>query len=90
MKLRKIRLKYFEHVKKMGEERQVKKTINAKMLRRMPAGRLRKRWKVVIRKHLEGSELSRGKLPQKFWTENNEGNSCRRYESTIPQEAKLK
>ena len=51
-------MKWFEHVERMGEERQVKRIINAEMRGRRPVGRPRTRWKDVLLRDLEGSGLS--------------------------------
>ena len=50
LKLKRARLKWFGHVERMGDERQVKKIMNAEMKRRRPVGRPRTRWKDVIKK----------------------------------------
>ena len=48
LKLRCARLKWFDHVERMGDERQVKKIVNAEMEGKIPVGRPRTRWKYVI------------------------------------------
>ena len=58
MKLRKARLKWFGHVERMGEERQVKRIFEAEMQGRRPVGRPRTRWKDVLLRDLDGSGLS--------------------------------
>ena len=58
LKLRKARLKWFGHMERMGEERQVKRIMQAEMQGRRPRGRPRTRWKDVLRRDLEGSGLS--------------------------------
>ena len=60
MKLRRARLKWFGHVERMGEERQVKGVMNAVMEGRRPVGRPRTRWKDVLRRDLRSSGLSLG------------------------------
>ena len=58
LKLRRARMKWFGHVERMGEERQVKRVMRAQMQGRRPRGRPRTRWKDVIRRDLETSGLS--------------------------------
>ena len=58
MKLRRARMKWFGHVERMGEERQVKRIMNAEMEGRRPVGRPRTRWKNVMQRDLEASGLS--------------------------------
>ena len=58
LKLRKARLKWFGHMERMGEERQVKRIMRARMQGRRPRGRPRTRWNDVLRRDLEGSGLS--------------------------------
>ena len=58
LKLRKARLKWFGHVERMGDERQVKRVMNATMVGRRPVGRPRTRWKDVIARDLSASGLS--------------------------------
>ena len=48
LKLRRPRLKWFDHVEKMGDERQVRVIMNAEMEGRRPVGIPRTRWKDVI------------------------------------------
>ena len=58
VKLRRARMKWFGHVERMGEERQVKRIMNAEMEGRRPVGRPRTRWKDVLRRDLGSSGLS--------------------------------
>ena len=58
LKLRRARMKWFGHVERMGEEREVKRVMRAQMQGRRPRGRPRTRWKDVIRRDLETSGLS--------------------------------
>ena len=58
LKLRRARLKWFGHVERMGDERQVRRITKAEMEGRRPVGRPRTRWKDVIRRDLESSGLS--------------------------------
>ena len=48
LKLRRARMKWFGHVERMGEERQVKRIMQAEMWGRRPRGRPRTRWKDVL------------------------------------------
>ena len=57
LKLRRARLKWFGHVERMGDERQVKKIMNAEMEGRRPVGRPRTRWRDVIQRDLESTGL---------------------------------
>ena len=58
LKLRRVRLKWFGHVERMNEERQVKRMIDAEIEGRKPVGRPGTRWKVVIRRDWKSSDLS--------------------------------
>ena len=58
LKLRRARMKWFGHVKRMGDERQVKKIMNATMEGRRPVGKPRTRWKGGLERDLESSGLS--------------------------------
>ena len=58
LKLRRARMKWLGHVERMGDERQVKKILNATMEGRRPVGRPRTRWKDVLGRDLESSGLS--------------------------------
>ena len=58
LKLRNARMKWFGHVERMGEDRQVKRIMQAGMQGRRPVGRPRTRWKAVLRRDLEPSGLS--------------------------------
>ena len=51
-------MKWFGHVERMGDERQVKRIMKAEMQGRRPVGRPRTRWKDVLRRDLEKSGLS--------------------------------
>ena len=57
LKLRRARLKWFGHVVRMGDERQVRRITKAEMEGRRPVGRPGTRWKDVIRRDLESSGL---------------------------------
>ena len=57
LKLRRARMKWFGHVERMGEDRQVKRIMQVEMSGRRPRGRPRTRWKDVVRRDLEGSGL---------------------------------
>ena len=58
LKLRRARLKWLGHVERMGDERQVKRIMNAEMEGRRPVGLPRTRLKDAIRRDLESSGLS--------------------------------
>ena len=58
LKLRRARMKWFGHVERMGDGRQVKKIMNATMEGRRPVGRPRTRWRDVLGRDLESSGLS--------------------------------
>ena len=58
LKLRKARMRWFGHVERMGDERQVKRIMNAVMEGRRPRGRPRTRWKDVLQRDLDTSGLS--------------------------------
>ena len=58
LKLRKARMKWFGHVKRINEERQVKQVMQEEMQGRRPAGRPRTRWRDVLRRDLEETSLS--------------------------------
>ena len=58
LKLRSARMKWFGHFERMGEERQVKRIMNAEMRGRRPVGRPSTRWKDVLRRDLERSGLN--------------------------------
>ena len=58
VKLRKARLKWFGHVERMGDGRQVNRIMNATMEGRRPVGRPRTRWRDVIGRDLGASGLS--------------------------------
>ena len=58
LKLRRARLKWFAHVERMGDERQVRRVMNAEMKGRRPVGKPQTRWKDVIRRNLQRSGLS--------------------------------
>ena len=58
LKLRKARLKWFGHMERMGEERQLKRIMRARVQGGRPRGRPRTRWRDVLRRDLEGSGLS--------------------------------
>jgi len=58
LKLRRARMKWFGHVERMGEERQVKRIMRAEMRGGRPRGRPRTRWKDVLRRDLGESGLS--------------------------------
>ena len=58
LKLRRARMKWFGHVQRMGDERQVKRIMNARMEGRRPVGRPRTRWKDVMGRDLERSGLN--------------------------------
>ena len=58
IKLKKARMKWFGHVERMGEERQVKRVMHAEMAGRRPVGRPRTRWRDVLRRDLTSSGLS--------------------------------
>ena len=58
LKLRKARMKWFGHLERMSDERQVKRISQAEMQGRRPAGRPRTRWRDVLRRDLECSGLS--------------------------------
>ena len=58
--LRKARLKWFGYAERMGEDKQVKRVMNAEMEGRRPDGRPRTRWKDVLRRDLASSGLSLG------------------------------
>ena len=51
-------MKLLGHIERMGDERQVRRIMNAEMEGRRPVGRPRTRWKDVIRRDLESSGLS--------------------------------
>jgi len=57
LKLKRPRMKWFGYVERMGEERQVKRIMNAEMKGRRPVGTPRTRWKDVLRRELESSGL---------------------------------
>ena len=52
LKLRRARLKWFDHVQRMGDEREVKRIMNAEMEGRRPVGRPRTRWRDFIGRNL--------------------------------------
>ena len=58
LKLRRARMRWFGHVERMGDERQVKRVMNAAMEGRRPVGRPRTRWKDVLQRDLDTSGLS--------------------------------
>ena len=58
LKLRRARLKWFGHVERMGDERQVKRIMNATMEGRRPVGRPRTRWRDVLARDLDIVGLS--------------------------------
>ena len=58
LKLRRARMKWFGHLERMSDDRQVKRITQAEMQGRRPVGRPRTRWKDVLRRDLEGSGLS--------------------------------
>ena len=58
LKLRRARMKWFGHVEKMGEERQVKKVLRVEIRGRKPRGRARTGWVGLIKRDLKTSELS--------------------------------
>ena len=58
LKLRRARMRWFGHVERMGDERQVKRIMNAAMEGRRPVGRPRTRWKDVLQRDLDTSGLS--------------------------------
>ena len=58
LKLRSARMKWFRHVERMTDERQVKRIMNAEMQGRRQVGRLGTRWKDELRKNLEKNGLS--------------------------------
>ena len=58
LKLRRARMKWFGHVERMGEERQVKRVMRAEISGRRTRGRPRTRWKDVIKRDLETSGLN--------------------------------
>ena len=58
LKLRRTRMKWFGHLERMGDERQVKRFAQAEMQGKRPAGRPRNKWKDVLRRDLEGTGLS--------------------------------
>ena len=58
LKLRRARMKWFGHVERMGEERQVKRVMSAEISGRRTRGRPRTRWKDVIKRDLETSGLN--------------------------------
>ena len=63
LKLRNARLKFFGHMERMGEERQVKRIVQAEMQGGRPRGRPRTTWKHVLQRDLEGSGLSIEEAP---------------------------
>ena len=58
LKLRVASLKWFGYDERMGDERQMRRIMNAEVEGSRPVGRPRTRWKDVIRKDLESSGLS--------------------------------
>lgn len=58
IKLRKARLQWFGHVERMGEDRQVKRIMEAEMVGRRPVGRPRTRWKGVLQRDLQNVGLT--------------------------------
>ena len=58
IKLSKARLKWFGHVERMGDERQVKRIMNATMEGRIQVGRPRTRWRDVLARKLDAVGLS--------------------------------
>ena len=59
-KLGRAMMKWFGHLERMSDERQVKRITKADMQGRRPAGRPRTRWKDVLQRDLECSGLSLG------------------------------
>jgi hypothetical protein len=53
LRMKRTRLKWFGHVERMGEERQVKRIWKALMAGRRPVGRPRTRWKDVLKRDLK-------------------------------------
>ena len=58
LKLRRARMKWFGHVEKTGDERQLRRIMNAEMEGSRQVGRPQTRLKDVIRRDLESSGLS--------------------------------
>ena len=58
LKLRRPRLKWFGRVERMGDERQVKRILNATMEGRKPVGTPRTRWRHVFARYLDAVGLS--------------------------------
>ena len=63
LELRCARLKWFGHVERIGDERQVRRIMKAEIEGRRPVGRHRTRWKDVIRRDLESNGLSVEQAP---------------------------
>ena len=88
LKLRKTRLKWFGHVERMGDLRQVKRITNATIEGRRPVGRPRMRWRDVLARYLDGDGLSVEEARLEPVTVTNGDISCWSHATAMPWKAR--